>query len=125
MYLVPCNHTLLTTLPLTGFHGYGYFQTAAAAAAAAQNSTNSAAAAQAAAAQANGILQQSNAERQANGSSYYEYQMSSNGHRTEAARGDYARNGEIVAAATGQISTQLTTGTSTPALVAQALSGNY
>ena len=52
--------------------------------------------------------------------------MSSNGHRTaEAARGDYARNGEIVAAATGQISTQLTTGTSTPALVAQALSGNY
>lgn len=106
-----------------GFHGYGYFQTAAAAAAAAQNSTNTAAA-QAAAAQANGILQQqSNAERQANGSSYYEYQMSSNGHRTaEAARGDYARNGEIVAAATGQISTQLTTGTSTPALVAQALS---
>ena len=52
--------------------------------------------------------------------------MSSNGHRTaEAARGDYARNGEIVAAATGQISTQLTTGTSTPALVAQALSGRW
>jgi hypothetical protein len=65
-------------------------------------------------------LQQSN-DRTANGSaSYYEYQMSSNG-RTEARAGEYARNGEIVAAA-GQISTQLTTGTSTPALVAQALS---
>ena len=38
---------------------------------------------------------------------------------------DYGRNGEIVTAATaGQISSQLqTTGTSTPALVAQALSG--
>ena len=83
--------------------------------------------AQAAAAQANGILQQSERHQAHNGSSYYEYQMSSNGHhhRTEAARGDYARNGEIVAAATGQISTQLTTGTSTPALVAQALSGRY
>jgi len=92
-----------------GFHGYGYFQTAAAAAAA-QTSPNTAAAAH----QANGILQQSN-DRPTNGSSYYEYQMSNN----------EKRNGEIVAAAAaaaGQISNVLTTGTSTPALVAQALS---
>merc|ERR1712083_1143092 len=59
-----------------------------------------------------GILQQNGAERQA-GSSYYDYQMSNNRNDTR----DYGRNGEIVTA------TQLqTTGTSTPALVAQALS---
>jgi len=84
-----------------GFHGYGYL-----AAAAAQQTSPSAAAAV-----TNGILQQNGAER--NGSSYYDYQMSNNRNDTR----DYGRNGEIVTA------TQLqTTGTSTPALVAQALS---
>jgi hypothetical protein len=82
-----------------GFHGYGYFQTAA------QTSPNG---------QANGMLQQNN-DRQPNGSSYYEYQISNRNDR------DYGRNGEHILA--GQISSQLTTGTSTPALVAQALSG--
>lgn len=49
--------------------------------------------------------------------------MSNNGRNDTR---DYGRNGEIVTAATAaQISSQLqTTGTSTPALVAQALSGN-
>lgn len=63
---------------------------------------------------------QQNSDRQAaaNGSSYYDYQMSSN--RNDAR--DYARNGEIV---TATITSQLTTGTSTPALVAQALSGVF
>ena len=86
-----------------GFHGYGYFQ---AAAAAAQTSPN---------AQANGILPPNNEQRQ-NGSSYYTAEYASN-NRNDS-RADYGRNGEMV-----QISNQLTTGTSTPALVAQALSG--
>jgi len=87
-----------------GFHGYGYFQ---AAAAAAQTSPNAQAA-------ANGILPPNNEQRQ-NGSSYYADYASNN--RNDS-RGDYGRNGEMVQ----QISNQLTTGTSTPALVAQALS---
>ena len=90
---------------LLGFHGYGYFQ---AAAAAAQTSPNAQAA-------ANGILPPNNEQRQ-NGSSYYADYASNN--RNDS-RGDYGRNGEMVQ----QISNQLTTGTSTPALVAQALSG--
>jgi len=108
-----------------GFHGYGYFQTAAAAAAAAQQTSPNVAQA----AVTNGILQQNNADRQAaqaaavNGSAsgYYDYQMSNNGRNDTR---DYGRNGEIVTAATAaQISSQLqSTGTSTPALVAQALS---
>ena len=92
-------------LYLLGFHGYGYFQ---AEAAAAQTSPNAQAA-------ANGILPPNNEQRQ-NGSSYYADYASNN--RNDS-RGDYGRNGEMVQ----QISNQLTTGTSTPALVAQALSG--
>jgi len=96
-----------------GFHGYGYFQTAAAAAAAAQTSPNAA---------ANGIIPTN--DRANGGSSYYaDYQISTNNRNDNR---DYGRNGEIVntavATVAGQISTQLTAGTSTPALVAQALS---
>jgi len=55
-----------------------------------------------------------NNEQRQNGSSYYADYASNN--RND--RADYGRNGEMVQ----QISNQLTTGTSTPALVAQALS---
>ena len=56
---------------------------------------------------------------------YYDYQTAQAAAAGRNETRDYGRNGEIVTAATaGQISSQLqTTGTSTPALVAQALSG--
>ena len=81
--LLLCSISILTSLYYAGFHGYGYFQTAAAAAAAAQTSPN-------AAPPTNGML--NNGDRQATpGSSYYDYQMSSN--RSER---EYGRSGEMV-----------------------------
>merc|ERR1712008_616043 len=120
----PKEVILPTTLARGRATARGYGFPTAAAAAAQQTSPNAAQAAV-----TNGILQQNNADRQAaqaaavNGSAsgYYDYQMSNNGRNDTR---DYGRNGEIVTAATAaQISSQLqTTGTSTPALVAQALS---
>lgn len=99
-----------------GFHGYGYFQTAATAAQSSNAAANGA---------ANGILQQNSPvdNRQNGSNAYYDYQQMSNNRNDTR---DYGRNGEIVsaaaAAAAAAITSQLTTGTSTPALVAQALS---
>ncbi len=61
-------------------------------------------------------------DRATNGSNYYDYAQQQHRSGNERNASDYARNGEVVA---GQMSSQqLTTGTSTPAMVAQALSGN-
>ena len=96
---------------LPGFHGYGYFQAAAPGQA-----------------QTNGGLMQ--ADRPNGNSSYYEYTSvaSNQPARTDAqtiiSRDSmtYGRStGEIIS---GQLTSQMTPGTNTPALVAQALSGN-
>ena len=118
----------VTWLYSSGFPGYGYFQTTTPAAPTVPVPTT----------QTNGvhsILQQPGTERQVNGSaSYYEY--SSHAQVQPTSRTDttnlftnirdssgYARNGTEVQL-TGPMTSQITPATNTtPALVAQALSG--
>ena len=102
----------MESISKSGFHGYGYFQ----------------AAAPATSAQTNGGLMQ--ADRPNGNSSYYDYTSAANNHpsRTDSQTimtrdtVTYGRStGEIIS---GQLTGQMTPGTNTPALVAQALSGD-
>ena len=106
----------------SGFNGYGYFQTTTTTQTAAAGST-----------QANGVppnilQQQQPGEAQLNGSTYFEYQ-SQQPSSAQAAAADFpnirdssgfGRNAEVL---TNQLTSHITPCSTSPAVVAQALSG--